>query len=256
MGAAAVTGAVMVLAACGQAGTATGDLATGKQIAATCHDKPVAAMVAFDVSGSMASPTFSTQRERMVMDAAEQVAVCGGHLKVLVFSTSSARTGVLYDGQLTPTGATENSRLRRSLKQARDIANEVEKNYAGTPGKLSPNGSDILGTYLLAGQYFSQLGDGYGSKVFLLDTDGFATSGVQISGQAMDPAQAKALAAKADVPALPGVDVTVAGLGEETGGAAPDTAVVAGLAAFYDAVCAKTKAASCTSVTDYVQAHQ
>ena len=246
----------MVLAACGQAGTATGDLATGKQIAATCHDKPVAAMVAFDVSGSMASPTFSTQRERMVMDAAEQVAVCGGHLKVLVFSTSSARTGVLYDGQLTPTGATENSRLRRSLKQARDIANEVEKNYAGTPGKLSPNGSDILGTYLLAGQYFSQLGDGYGSKVFLLDTDGFATSGVQISGQAMDPAQAKALAAKADVPALPGVDVTVAGLGEETGGAAPDTAVVAGLAAFYDAVCAKTKAASCTSVTDYVQAHQ
>jgi hypothetical protein len=226
-------------------------LATAKQVAQTCHDKPVAAMVALDVSGSMASKTFSKQRVRMVMDGAEQTAVCGGHLRVLVFSTSSARTGVLYDGQLTPTGATETSRLRRSLKQTVAVVDEVEKNYVGTPGQLSPDGSDILGTYLLAGQYFTQLGDRYGTKVFMVDTDGFSTDDVLIPGRAMSPAQAKKLAISASVPPLPGVDVTVAGLGKENG-TPPDTAVVEGLTAFYDAVCAKTKAASCTSVTDYV----
>jgi hypothetical protein len=243
--------AVASLAACGQAGTATGDLATGQQVLSTCHGKPVAAMVALDVSGSMAEPKLSTDRQQMVSDAAQRVAVCGGHLQVMVFSTSSARTGVLFDKQLTPAGATENARLRRSMKAAHEAVSEVEKNYAGEPGKLSPDGSDILGTYLLAGEYFSQLGSGYGARIFDLSTDGFATSGVQITGRSMSTAQAKALAAKASVPELPGVDVTVAGLGK-VNGTPPDTAIVRGLTWFYDAVCAKTKAASCTSVTDYV----
>ena len=251
-----VAGAAAIsLAACGQTGGVTGDLATGQQVLATCHGKPVAAMVALDVSGSMVEPKLSTDRQQMVGDTAERVAVCGGHLQVLVFSTSSARTGVLLDKQLTPTGATENARLRRSMKDAREVAAEVEKNYAGAPGKLSPDGSDILGTYLLAGEYFTQLGSGYGARVFDLSTDGFATSGVQITGRAMTEQQAKALAAKASVPQLPGVDVTVAGLGK-VNGTPPDTAIVQGLTTFYDAVCAKTKAASCTSVTDYVGGQQ
>ena len=45
--------AALSLAACGQSSTATGDLATGPQLLSTCHGKPVAAMVALDVSGSM-----------------------------------------------------------------------------------------------------------------------------------------------------------------------------------------------------------
>lgn len=243
--------AALSLAACGQSSTATGDLATGQQVLSTCHGKPVAEMVALDVSGSMVEPKLSADREQMVADAAARVAVCGGHLQVLVFSTSSARTGVLLDKQFTPSGATENARVRRSMKDARAAVDEVGKNYSGAPGKLSPDGSDILGTYLLAGEYFGQLGASYGARVFDLSTDGFATSGVQISGQAMSPAEATALAEKASVPQLPGVDVTVAGLGK-VNGTPPDTAVVQGLTSFYDAVCAKTRAASCTSVTDYV----
>lgn len=242
------------LAACGQGGT-TGDLAAGQQVHDACHGKPVAALVAFDVSGSMAAPQLSAERQQMVTDAAERVAVCGGHLRVQVFSTSSARTGTLYDQTLTPSGATETARIRRSMKDAHAAVDTVKRNYSGEPGQLSPDGSDILGTYLLAGEYFGQLGDGYGAKVFMVSTDGFATSGVQISGQAMDKAQATALAAKANVLSLPGVEVTVAGLGK-VNDTPPDTAVVAGLTDFYDAVCAKTHAVSCTSVTDYVASHQ
>ena len=206
--------AALSLAACGQRSTATGDLATGQQVLSTCHGRPVAAMVALDVSGSMVEPNLSADRDQMVTDAAQRVAICGGHLQVLVFSTSSAHTGILLDKQFTPSGATENARVRRSMKDARAAVDEVGKNYSGAPGKLSPDGSDILGTYLLAGEYFDQLGSSYGARVFDLSTDGFATSGVQISGQAMSPAEATALAEKASVPQLPGVDVTVAGVGQ------------------------------------------
>jgi hypothetical protein len=59
-----------------------------------------------------------------------------------------------------------------------------------------------------------------------------------------------ALAQQTPVPDLSGASVTVAGLGR-VAGRPPASAVVEGLVAFYGALCVRTKAATCTSVTDY-----
>ena len=66
----------------------------------------------------------------------------------------------------------------------------------------------------------------------------------------LTPEQATDLASTVSVPALPGSSITVAGLGRINGDPAP-SALVEGLVAFYDALCAKTGAKTCVSVTDY-----
>lgn len=74
--------------------------------------------------------------------------------------------------------------------------------------------------------------------------------GSDLTSQVLTPKQATDLASTVSVPALPGASITVAGLGHIDGDPAP-SALVEGLVAFYNALCVKTGAKTCISVTDY-----
>lgn len=241
----------LALSACGlSTGHAAGELGANQTLLASCPKSVrLATKVDIDVSGSDRTSTLDAQRLSAVEDQARRTAVCGGHLQVTAFSATSAATTVLYDGEITLAGATDNARLRQVPATVKQITTEVAQAYTAKIGSLTPGGSDIAGQYRLAAEYLAQLGSGYRLDLVLL-TDGFQTAGFTISNTPLDPAAAEALADKVAVPKLPGASITVAGIGQ-VASQPPSSAVVAGVVAFYNALCHQTGAAQCLSVTDY-----
>ena len=89
----------------------------------------------------------------------------------------------------------------------------------------------------------------YRSESYLV-TDGLANVGpVQITS-ALSKEQAAALAEQVSVPTLPSdASVTVVGLGRVAGDPVPSP-VIEGMVYLYDAICQRTGASECLSVTD------
>jgi len=175
----------------------------------------------------------------------QRTAVCGGYLRVIVFSGSSAGAAVLFDGSMAQDGATDNARLKRVPEAVKKATEQIRTGYG--PAVAAQNGgSDIVGQYRLASEWISQLGGRYRLHLYVL-TDGFDLA---LGAQALSPQDAVALAAQTVVPRLPGASVVVAGLGRMAGGVPPST-VVEGLVAFYDHLCQRTGATQCASVTSY-----
>jgi hypothetical protein len=232
--------------ALGAPGVQSGDQAT---LAACTADKQVAADVEIDGSGSSSGEAIATERLAIAADVVRGTAICGGHLLVRAFSASSGATVTIYDGDLTLTGATANARLRRVDALVEKVMAEITAKYGDAIAALPGGGSDITSVYRLAGEYATQLGDGYQLHLYVL-TDGLNNIGTNLTSQTLTPKQATDLASTVNVPALPGSSITVAGLGRINGNPAP-SALVEGLVAFYDALCVKTGATTCVSVTDY-----
>ena len=244
-----------LVAGCGPKPTDPAELAQNNEILKTCpKDTKLASKVDIDVSGSGRSADLGVERTAVVVQVARRTAICGGHLRVSAFSVTSAATANLYDQELTLDGATDNARLRHVSALVDDISKQVTETYPSALKKLSPNGSDIIGQYRLAAEYKQQLGSGYRLELTIL-TDGYqAGGGISLGGRALTKAQANAVVARIPLPKLPGASITVAGIGKVATGKPASSAIVEGTVFVWDAICAKTGAEHCLSVTDYTAA--
>jgi hypothetical protein len=239
----------VLVTACG-AGSPHGQLAENKQILATCDPAaPPASLVELDGSGSSASDKITAERMTAITSIVRTTAICSGVLRVLVFSSSSAATLILFDAPLHLAGATANARLKRAHAVVEDVMTTIRTDYGPAVTRLSGGGSDITAQYRLAAEWIGQLGGKTRLHLYLL-TDGFQNIGINLGARPLGKAEAATLASRVAVPKLPGASVVVAGLGKVTG-VPPRSAVVEGLVAYYDALCKKTGAAQCTSVTDF-----
>lgn len=129
------------------------------------------------------------------------------------------------------------------------VITTIRTTYKAAAAHLSPDGSDIIGQYEQAAEWFRQLGGNYQLQLDLL-TDGFQNIGIDLSAQVLDPQQAAALAQQTPMPDLSGANVTIAGLGRVTG-ATPTSAMVDGLVAYDSALCHRAHAARCVAVSDF-----
>lgn len=255
----AVTGIIAIVTAvllvgCGISSSSVGTLAENQHILASCDAAhPPATWVGIDGTGSSASGDILAERLNALQSIVRQTAVCSGYLMVRVFSASSVASATLFDGSLRQPGATSNARLQRVPKAVASVIATIQRSYHSAAANLSPNGSDIIGQYEEAAEWFEQLGGAYHLQVDLL-TDGMENVGVGAVGtHALDQQQATALAARVPMPNLSGATVTVAGLGRVKG-STPTSAVVDGLVAYYSSLCHRTHAARCTAVSDFQEA--
>jgi len=248
---AAVVLAVMIaLTACGTASSSRGDLATNQHLLTTCDPAaPPASLVQIDGTGSSASNTIVAERMTAIESIVRRTAICSGHLRVIVFSASSAATTTLFDGPLRLPGATDNARLKRVPGVVSDVMAKIREAYGPAVAGLAKGGSDITAQYRLASEWTQQVGGPFRLHLYVL-TDGFQNIGVDLSARPLSKQEAASLADQVAVPQLAGASVTVAGLGR-VAGSPPSSDVVEGLVAYYDALCQKTGAAQCISVTDY-----
>lgn len=234
----------------GCSSTPQGDLATDKKILSSCPTTQIAADAQIDTSGSVRATEVPEAYAGALKALVRRTAVCGGHLRIGAFSATAASTVTLYDGDLQMPGSTENARLRRVPQAADDVWKTVNGAYAQKAASLNPGGTDVVAQYRLAHEYVQQLG-GTRQLDLLLLTDGFHNTGFVLGDRALADAEAKALAAQADVRPLPGARITVAGIGKTAGQDSAPTDIITGMKVFYDALCQRTGAAACTSVTDY-----
>lgn len=243
---------VAVLAACG-VGSPHGELGENQQILKTCdRSAPPASLIEVDGTGSSASDQIAAERMSAIESVARRTAVCSGVLRVLVFSSSSASTTALFDGPLHPDGATDNARLKRVPKLVEAVMAQIKKAYGPAVAGLDQGGSDITAQYRLASEWIGQVGAPARLHLYVL-TDGFQNISVNLGARPLSKAEAATLANRVSVPKLPGASVVVAGLGK-VAGAPPRSDVVEGLVAYYDALCRRSGAATCVSVTDYADA--
>lgn len=240
----------LLLAACGAAGGGAGELAEDKQVLASCPiGKHLAAKLDIDGSGSSRTSELDGERAAVVAAVARRTAICSGHLQVTLFATSSTSTAVLYDQTLSLPGATENAKLRRVKKLVDEVVEQVAARYKPAIEKVSPRASDVVGQYRVAAEYLTQLGTGYQLNLVIL-TDGIQTVGFRL-GQPLSRAEAVGLSARVNVPKLPKESsITVAGIGRTSSGTPVSSAVAESLTKFYDALCRRTGAQTCISVTD------
>ncbi|MGY2746212.1 hypothetical protein [Arthrobacter sp. UYCu723] len=252
---AVITGTILViaaLAAC-SSGSGSGGLTVNKQTLASCPASPLASRASIDVSGTVRSDAIPESYAAALQDLVRRTAVCGGHLSVVVFSASSAATVSLYDGDLQMPGSTENARLRRVPQATEEVMTAVSEAYTEKARTLTPGGTDIVAQYQLGHEYLQQLGGNRHLNLVLL-TDGYQNAGFVLGDRALTEAEATALAAQVDIPQLPGATITVAGIGKTAGQDSAPTNVITGMKAFYDALCSRTGATTCVSVTDYTPA--
>lgn len=238
------------MTACTIGSSPHGELAENKRILTSCDaSAPPAADIQLDGSGSSSSKAITEERMAAIEQIVRATAICSGRIRVSVFGASSAGTATLFDGSLHLDGATANARLRRVPRVVDGAMNQIREAYAPAVAGLKGRGSDVTSVYRLAGEWSNQLGGDFRLRLYVF-TDGFQNVGVDLGKRAISKQEAVELANKTDVPKLPGASVTVAGLGR-VAGSPPRSDVVEGLVAYYDALCKKTGAAKCVSVTDY-----
>ncbi|RFS84148.1 VWA domain-containing protein [Actinomadura spongiicola] len=240
----------VALTACGISSSPHGELAEYKRLHAACEAvRPPAVLVAMDATGSSNTAAITGERLTAVRQLITRTAVCGGRVKVVAFSSSNVATVTLLDKVLRPYGATVNARLKRLPALVDQAAVTIRTGYASAMKSLPGGGSDITGQLQHAAEWQRQLGGRWRLHLYLF-TDGFHTVGRKLGQAPLSKAAATELATKTPVPKLPSASVTVAGLGR-VAGRPPVSAVVEGLVAYYEALCRRTEAAKCTSVTAY-----
>ncbi|OKJ97516.1 VWA domain-containing protein [Amycolatopsis sp. CB00013] len=245
--------AVAAMSACSSAANSAGQLAADQQILAICDAAALpAADVQLDGSGSSNAESIVEERFSAIEAIVRRTAICGGRLRVSVFSATSAATAVLADRPLHLEGATDNAKLKKAPPLVAEVMASLRDKYAEAVKSLPDSGTDVSAMYRLAAEWSAQVGAPYRLHLYLL-TDGFQTVNFRLDDRARSRDEAARLAGEVAVPQLPGASVLVAGLGR-VADHPPASSVVDGLVAFYDALCTKTSAASCTSVTDYAVA--
>ena len=115
------------------------------------------------------------ERMAAVTSIARQTAICAGQLRVIVFSSSSAGTSILFDGPLHLDGATERTPQARASSGGRGHGPRFGRRTA-CGGQAGPGPFDIAAQYWLAGEWIGQLGGTLRLHLYLL-TDGFQNVG-------------------------------------------------------------------------------
>ncbi|MCX2934665.1 hypothetical protein ORI20_30815 [Mycobacterium sp. CVI_P3] len=247
----AATATIVICAATGCHGAISDSLAHAEQVAASCPSdgSRVAALVASDESGSRHGATAQPAQQHVLQTVAERTAICGGHLRVVIFAGSTVGLTV-FDEDLQLDGATATARLRKTAAAVDAVMQQINTALSGVANELPDGATDVVGQYQPGAEYLSQLSvsEAYRLEETVL-TDGIQTAEPDLSDPALTSAQAETLAATVTVPTLPGADVRLIGIGRQTDGSLLPTPYVAALRAFHTAVCKRTQA-TCTVVTD------
>ncbi|PEG33890.1 hypothetical protein CQY20_28410 [Mycolicibacterium agri] len=185
----------------------------------------------------------------MIRSVAERTAICGGHLRVVLFAGSVLGVPV-YDSELHLQGATKNARLRKATKVTDEVVEQINESLTRAADDLPDGATDIVGQLNLFSEYRSQfLARGRYQLELTVLTDGIQTAQQSLDDPSLTAERAEELASSFTVPELPGSDIRLIGIGRQANGELLPTPYVDALRAFHVAICTRTKA-HCGVVTD------
>lgn len=234
--------AVALLTLTGCTSTASNSAASG---GGECPANDLTSLVEVDATGSSLSERTKAANLAAIAAVTARTASCGGQLTVSAFGSSSGQTVTIFNGHLGVDAPTDNARTRKAEKLAEEVTREIAANYDAALASVPATATDVVGLLRLIGEHANQFP---GSTVeALVLTDGLHNVGIN-PATAHSIEDTEALAEQVSVPDLAGVDLTFAGIGQAN--SEVPSAVVEQVSAFWQRLCARTNAASCTVVTD------
>ena len=242
-GVALVLSATLMLASCA---STQGAPRADQSNAGSCPAEPIASTSALDVTGSFQSEAMNAANLEVIAAEARRTALCGGHLRVFAFASSTGATVMLFNGDLLVEAPTENARLRKVEKLTNQTMAIITEQYELALEGVTGNGSDPLSMLRLLEQSNTLYPDH--ALVNQLITDGVITVGIDPTG-VPDAEAARALADKQAVSSLAGVELSIVGIGKQGTGELPSS-VIANLTAFWEQICQNTGASSCSVSTE------
>lgn len=227
------------LAACTTAGTSSPS--SDRAMAANCPSAGIATAIGTDTTVSGQSAEKKAMDLAVIANQVRRTAVCGGHLTVFAFASSTGSTATVFDGDLYVDAPTENAKIRKAGKLAEQTIATIAENYDSALASVSGSGTDVLGMLTLLQQANAQFPDLVAENVLL--TDGWTNIGVDPT-TVVDADAARTLADQQTVPDLTGASLRIIGIGKQAQDELPST-VIANLTAFWEQICANTNATSC-----------
>lgn len=208
---------------------------------------------AWDFSANARGSAIFDARLEQLHDFTDQVAACGGYVKVYAFSSSATDTATLGEQSFPTKYGTDNARLIHARGLEDHLIAQVKSNLKAASTEVAASATDVLAQFMLAQQFQQQRGGG--TLYFELASDAIATYGPVQMGNAKtftDDA-AKAAAVSVALPNLKGAWVRMAGVGKTagTGRQQPSTRWTKALLDFYSIACHRMQAARCEITTDY-----
>lgn len=211
-----------------------------------CPATPLLSSVYLDITGSSYTGMTAEEYTAAVGQVADHTAACSGTLHVATFGESSGQVVTIIDQSFQVDAPTENAVRRKQKKLAAEATDAVTRNLADAASNTPASATDVIGLLRLAAESKVQ-SPGAMHEVFVF-TDGFTNVGVDPAA-APSVAAAVQLAEQIPVPDLSGSALTFAGIGR-TASPVP-SAVVEQVAAFWERVCERTQADSCTVATHW-----
>jgi hypothetical protein len=200
-----------------------------------------------DVDGSNSSDGLANERLPIVIDSARITAICGGRLRVVVFSRSISDTDAVIDEQLDPGDGTYASQVLKADKSIEEMVGPISRALSDPP--VDPKGTDILSVLQDAAETRSQLADGNAFRLLLI-TDGENTVDTRVTTRTT-AAKATTIGTSVPVPNLTDADVVITGVGIFGRGRQPSTAYTAALKAFLQTVCDRATGSTCPPPTTH-----
>ncbi|MCS4275140.1 hypothetical protein M2390_000298 [Mycetocola sp. BIGb0189] len=192
------------------------------------------------------SSSMSDEYADLASRIATRTAVCEGTLAISTFGESSGQTVTLLDQSFSVEAPTENAKKRKQQQLAKDAAATVRDKFAAAAADTSSSATDVIGVLRLVGEAQAQRPDAVHEVI--LATDGVTNVGVDPAA-ALSREAALGLAEQVKVPDLSGVHLTFAGIGRTT--TPLPSATVEQISVFWERVCERTNAASCTVATQW-----
>lgn len=198
------------------------------------------------VDGSLSSRGLGERRLPVIVDFARPTAICGGTLRIVIFTGSVSESTVVVNSDFDPGDGTATSQVLKADEFIGDLIGPLERDLESITGP----GTDLLAVLSDEAEARAQLPAENRSRLLII-TDGKNTVGPRITPHT-SVAEATAMGSEASVPDLNGTQVAMTGIGLVGGTHQPSTAYTEALKAFMAAICQASNATCSAPTTSYV----
>lgn len=228
--------AVAMTAGCSSMGASSGDYDYD------CPDGGLVQVTLLNLSNGARDEIITDERLDAVQVDVERSFDCDAQYTLAAWSSSSASTTVLFEGELSTAGASEIGRDRKIEEAVDEVMGEIrtalEKAFASVDGSKS----DMTAAFSIAADRFQTAPAGSGKRLTIL-ADGISTTGsAENNSPTLTEEEMIALAQTLRPVDLSGVDIAILGVGRIAGTEQPPEDYVAKLRVYLTEMCGLTGA--------------
>lgn len=161
---------LMSLGGCGNVGSAS-------EYNFECSDAETSLLSIVNLSAGARDEQILGERLNSIQVDVERALDCEARLTVIAWSSSSASSRTIFDGELATKGASEIGRDRKIADAANDVMSEMRDEFQAALEAIDGSSSDMTSAFSIASDFVQGLQEGVEAEVTIY-ADGISTTGL------------------------------------------------------------------------------